>query len=239
MKNEKLCQERLKVASKVISPDWTEEDVKYVVKNLKKKKSRDPHGYSNELIQCGGQDVLSAVTKLMNNIKRQQTFPQSLQACNITSLFKNKGSRKDFNQYRGIFRVTVFRNILDRLIFNDEYDTIENNLTDSNVGGRKGRNIRDNIFLCINAIINSIKKGHEEPCDITVNDVEKCFDALWAQECINTLYENGLTNDKLVLLHEETKHATIAVKTSTGITNREPIENIIMQGTVFGSLICT
>ena len=103
MKNEKLCQERLKVASKVISPDWTEEDVKYVVKNLKKNKSRDPHGYSNELIQCGGQDVLSAVTKLMNSIKRQQTFPQSLQACNITSLFKNKGSRKDFNQYRGIF----------------------------------------------------------------------------------------------------------------------------------------
>ena len=77
--------------------------------------------------------------------------------------------------------MTVFRNILDKLIFNDEYDKIDSNLTDSNVGGRKGRNIRDNIFL-LNAIINSIKKGSAEACDITVNDVEKCFDALWAKE---------------------------------------------------------
>ena len=142
------------------------------------------------------------------------------------------------NMYRGIFRTTIFRNILDRLIFNDEYDTIESNLTDSNVGGRRGRNIRDNIFV-LNAIINAVKKGDDEACDVIVTDVEKCFDALWAQECINTLYEYGLRNDKLVLLYEETKNAYIAIKTSAGITEREDIKNLIMQGTVFGSLICT
>ena len=76
---------------------------------------------------------------------------------------------------------------------------IDQNLTDSNVGGRRGRNIRDNIFV-LNAILNSIKSGIEKSCDVTVYDVEKCFDALWAQECINTLYEYGLTNDKLVIL---------------------------------------
>ena len=59
------------------------------------------------------------------------------------------------------------------------------------------------------------------------------------QECINTLYECGLNNDKLVLLYEESKHASIAVKTPSGLTERIIIENIIMQGTVFGSLICT
>ena len=91
----------------------------------------------------------------------------------------------------------------------------------------------------INAVINSIKSGKEEACDITVYDVEKCFDALWAQECINTLYECGLNNDKLVLLFEETKHARIAIKTAMGITERISIENVIMQGTVFGSIICT
>ena len=134
--------------------------------------------------------------------------------------------------------MSVFRHILDGLIFNDEYAKIDSNLTDSNVGGRKGRNIRDNIFV-LNAIINSIKKGNEEACDITVNDVEKCFDALWVQECLNTLYENGLNNDKLVLLLEESKTAHIAIKTPSGMTDREVINNIIMQGTVFGSLICT
>ena len=34
-------------------------------------------------------------------------------------------------------------------------------------------------------------------------------------------------------------YAKIAIKTPNGTTNRENIQNIIMQGTVFGSLICT
>ena len=59
------------------------------------------------------------------------------------------------------------------------------------------------------------------------------------QECINTLYECSLNNDKLVLLYEESKHASIAVNTPSGLTERITIENIVMQGTVFGSLIFT
>ena len=235
---EQLCEERIMEAKKNITPDWTDDKVKRVIKELKKKKSRDPHGYSNEIIQAGGDDLELAIKKLMNNIKRQQTFPQCLEPCNITSLFKNKGSRKNLNFYRGIFRVSVFRNILDKLIFNDEYENIDKNLTDSNVGGRKGRGIRDNLFV-LNAITNSVKNGNEEACDIQVFDVEKCFDSLWVQECVNTLYEKGLTNDKLVLLYEETKNAKIAIKTPHGTTERRDIKNIIMQGTVFGSLICT
>ena len=87
----------------------------------------------------------------MNQIKQQQKIPSSLKYCNITSIYKNKGSKKDFENYRGIFRVVTLRNILDKLIYNDEYPTIDANLTDSNVGARQKRNIRDNIFV-INAI---------------------------------------------------------------------------------------
>ena len=153
----------------------------------------------------GGSDLIKAVTKCMNNIKDQQVIPEYLQKCNVTSLYKNKGSRKDFNWYRGVFRSTVLRSILDKPIFNDDHQSIDDNLTDSNVGGRRGRNIRDHIYV-INAIMNSITSGSEEACDITVHDIEKCFDSLWAQECVNTLYEYGLDNDKLVLIYEETKN---------------------------------
>ena len=73
----------------------------------------------------------------------------------------------------------IFRTILDRLIYNDEYETIDEALNDSNVGARKGRNIRDNIFV-LNAVTNSVINVNAEPIDIQVFDVEKCFDALWA-----------------------------------------------------------
>ena len=99
--------------------------------------------------------------------------------------------------------MNVFRNTLDRLIFNDEYNIIDKNLTDSNIGGRKGRGIRDNLFV-LNAITNSVKNGDEGACDVQLYDIEKCFHSLRVQECVNTLYENGFNNDKLVLLYEET-----------------------------------
>ena len=42
-----------------------------------------------------------------------------------------------------------------------------------------------------------------------------------------------------MLLHQETKNARIAIKTAAGVTERVDIQNIIMQGTLFGSIICT
>ena len=86
---------------------------------------------------------------------------------------------------------------------------------------------------------NSVVNGQEDPIDVQVFDVEKCFDALWLQECINDLYEAGLNNDKLPPLFLENRNAKIAVKTTTGMSKRETIHNIVMQGTVWGSLFCT
>ena len=63
--------------------------------------------------------------------------------------------------------MTVFRNILDRLIYNDEYQNIEEGLTDSNVGARKSRNIRDNIFV-LSAALNEVLNGDADAVDIQI-----------------------------------------------------------------------
>ena len=151
-----------------------------VLKNLKKNKSRDPLGYCNELFrpEVAGDDLKLAILKLMNRIKDDQIFPECLHPCNISSIWKRKASRNYFESYRGIFRLPIFRSILDRLIYNDDYPNTDQNLTDSNVGARKERNICDNIFVT-HAIMNSIRKGKEGPIDFSVYKVDKCFEALW------------------------------------------------------------
>ena len=130
------------------------------------------------------------------------------------------------------------RNILERLLYNDEYYNIDSNLTDANDGARKNKNIRDNIFLLNAIIINSIQ-GSKEAVDVTVYDVEKCFDALWVQECINDMYDAGLKNYKWNILYHLNQLAEVAVQTSARMTERKVMSNIIMQGTVWGSLFCT
>ena len=239
-KKEKLCMERLKIAANNKTPAWTMDQLEKVLKNLKMNKSRDPSGYANEIFHSdvAGGDLKLAILKMMNRIKDEQKYPTALELCDISSIYKRRGSRNCFDSYRGIFRVSIFRSILDRLIYNDEYETIDNNLTDSNVGARRARNIRDNIFV-INAITNSVVNGNEEAVDLQVYDVEKCFDSLWVQECMNDAFEAGLNNDKLPLLFLENLNAQIAVKSFNGKSKRINIKNIIMQGSVWGSLLCT
>ena len=99
------------------------DDLNKVLKDMKKNKSRDPMGYCNEIFapDVAGDDLKIALLKMMNKIKKDQVFPDCLQMCNISSIWKKKLSRNDFDGYRGIFRVTIFRSILDSLIYNNVY----------------------------------------------------------------------------------------------------------------------
>ena len=242
MKNDKeeMCKNSLKAASENKTLPWTMKQLEEVLKYLKKNKSRDPYGYANEIFKdnAAGNDLKTAILKLINRIKDEQIFPKALEICDISSIYKNRGNRNNFDNYRGIFRVPILRTIIDHMIYNDEYDTIDQFLSDSNVGARKGRSIRDNIFV-VNAITNTVINRDEDPIDVQVYDVQKCFDALWMQECINDLVDTGLNNDKLLLLYLENQNAMISVKTPTGSSRRVAVKNIVMQGTVWGSLFCT
>ena len=123
MQREKLCKEQLEGAQYVKTPDWTIQDLETVLKQLKNNKSQDPLDLANELFKPTneGSDLKKAMLLLMNQIKSTKVFPDVLKYCNITSLYKGKGPRKEFVNYRGIFWVTVLRSILDKLIYNDEY----------------------------------------------------------------------------------------------------------------------
>ena len=180
---ENLCNERLKETKLNVTPDWNLEELEVVLHHLKKDASRDPHGYANEIFkpEVAGDDLKKAILILMNKIKQEQIIPEAMKLCNISSIWKRKGPKNNYESYRGIFRITVLGNILDRLIYNDEYPKIDTHLSDCNVGGRKGRSVRDNIFA-LNAILNYIRRGNKEAHDAQVYDVSQCFDALWLQE---------------------------------------------------------
>ena len=66
-------------------------------------------------------------------------------------------------------------------------------------GPEKNRNIRDNIFV-VKAVLNMVTKQNLKDTDIEIYDAEIFFKNLWTKECINDLFDNGFTNDKLPLL---------------------------------------
>ena len=84
--------------------------------------------------------------------KVKQLIPQFMNFPNITTIPK-KGSKLDPKIERAIFRVPIVRYILMRLIYNSEYPDIDKNISDCQMGGRKGKGCRNNIWI-INGIIH-------------------------------------------------------------------------------------
>ena len=126
-----------------------------------------------------------------------------------------------------------------KLIYNEKYKIIDSNMSDSNVGARRNKNIRNHIFV-VNGIINDVLSSKKnKPIDIQIKDYKQCFDSMWLEETLNDLYEAGVTDDTLAVLYEANKEVNVAVNTPNGLTLRQKIEKIILQGDVFGPIECS
>ena len=210
-----------------------------MLKGLKCNKATGPVGLVYELFKPGvaGSDLLQSVLVLCNKIKASCQIPEFLELTNISSLYKQRGSKSDLNNDRGVFNVVIVRSILDKLVYNDYYEIIDENMSDSNVGGRKRRNIRDNLFIVYGIINYALKNGLD--VDMDLYDIAKCFDAMWHQETMNDLWDVGVQDDKFALVSQMNTRCQIANKTPVGMTDRFTMEQIEMQGTVLGPIKCS
>ena len=77
----------------------------------------------------------------------------------------------------------LLRSILEKLIYNDKYQVIDQQMSCSNIGGRKNINICDHLFV-INGIMNDAVQNNEN-IDIQIMDVSKCFDKMNYKETAN------------------------------------------------------
>ena len=66
-------------------------------------------------------------------------------------------------------------------------------------GGSKGKGVADNLFLMRALIDHSKYMGKQ--LWLTFYDTEKCFDSLCLEDCINSLWDNGVKDDTLSLIY--------------------------------------
>ena len=225
------------------SEDWQPDDLKKILKKLKNNKSRDPSGFINEIFKPGviGNNLQEGLLHLSNLIKTELQFPSFMQEANITTIWKRKGSRLSLESDRGIFVINVLKKCIDQLIYEDKYGDIDENMSDSNIGGRKNMNIKNHLFI-IYGIMNNVVNGKEGPIDIQVYDLEKAFDALWLEDSMNDLVDSlpaSSQDDKVALIFEANRSNKVAINTSVGQTERVEIPRIVMQGGTWGPLKCS
>ena len=87
-----------------------------------------------------------------------------------------------------------------------------------------------------------VLKGNDGCMDIQIYDVEKCFNALWLEDCMLDLFDTlppEARDDKLALVYQTNTENFVAVNTAVGQTERVNMRNIVMQGGKWGPLQCS
>ena len=161
------------------SNDWNMADLEKALRMLKNNKCSDPNGMVNEIIKEGwaGTELKKGMLNLMNGIKRTKEFPTFVCLSDICSIWKKKGSKLEIENERGISLITIFKKCLENMLFNNFYTDLDKNMSESNLGSRKKRNLKDHLLI-MNGVINSVINGKEECVNIQIFDLEKSFNSL-------------------------------------------------------------
>ena len=94
---EELWSTRMEILKETKSSPWIQSELELAVKSLKNNKTPDPNGMINEIFKagCAGSDLQESLLILYNGMKESQFIPSFITLENITTIYKNKGSRFD------------------------------------------------------------------------------------------------------------------------------------------------
>ena len=77
------------------------------------------------------------------------------------------------------------------------------------------------------------------PVTFQFYDYSQMFDSMNLQSAISDIYDNGVDDDQLALLYGSNKEISMAVKTPNGLSERQTVTDIVLQGDTFGSILAS
>ena len=128
---------------------------------------------------------------MCNNLKKEKKIPEFMNNANITTVPK-KGPKIDLKNQRGIFRVSVIRSILMRMVYNSKYEEIDKNISDAQMGARKGKGCKSNIWIINGIIHETLFNKKKKPVVLQIYDYAQMFDSINLEEALNDIFDYGL-----------------------------------------------
>ena len=233
---EKMFRQFELIAESDVASEITEKDVLEAIKKLKKKKAADQDGMKNEMIISGGKDLLNSIIAMFNKILKEKEIPSKWENMRIKSIYKNKGSKAEMKNRRGLFITNIIGKLYEKVIAIRNTETIERYLSPYQCGGVKDRGTADHLFT-LRALMEYYAYMNKD-LYVFFGDLEKCFDKLWLKDCIIELWRSGMPPAEIYTIYLMNRSANAVIETPVGETRQINLKEIVRQGTVFGPILC-
>ena len=160
------------------------EEVPAAVKSLKKGKSPGIDNIPGELVQAGGDAVISALHKICNKIWQTREWPIPWTQSLIITLPK-KGNLQQCKNYRTISLRCHLPKVLLKVLFNRLKPQAESIIAEEQAGFRSGRSRTEQIFNL--RILCERYLQHQQDLYHVFIDFKKAFDRVWHKALWSTM----------------------------------------------------
>ena len=193
-------------------------------------------GITAEMFKSAGPVALAAFHTLLTNIWEEEELPKDFRDATVVSLFKNKGSKNDCNNYRGISLLCIAGKILARILLNRLVENIsEGNLPETQCGFRPNRSTVDMIF----SVRQVQEKCREQNMDLYMVfvDLTKAFDTVNREALWVILSKFGCPHKFVNLIRQFHDNMTGQVLSGGEVSEPFNISNGVKQGCVLAPVL--
>ena len=153
-------------------------DVIEVCKKLTPKSSTDSSGFKQSIVLQDADIIAHVITHLANCSIKEGICPSNSKLARVIPIYKQKGSKHSYENYRPISLLATFSKILERLIFNKVFDFLVRYeiLFKSQYGFRQGHSTLHATIDFVKSIEDAIN-GNEYAIGVFC-DLSKAFDTI-------------------------------------------------------------
>ncbi|KAK3098648.1 hypothetical protein FSP39_021572 [Pinctada imbricata] len=209
------------------------EEVTRAIESLNKGKSPDVFGITAENIVFGGDALIATLCDIFNAIFYHQSVPDILKAGTITPVYKNKGSKLDAKNYRGITVLPVIAKILELIL----RDRLRNFINRHQNPQQRGFTCGASPLFCALIIEEFIRETTGKKCtSLTAYlDAKTAFDVVYHNSLLRKLYHMGIGGGLWNILCSFYEHASSVVKWMGNTSDEFIIEQGVRQGGILSA----
>ena len=215
----------------------TTEDVKDVCKNLNPKTSSDSSGFKQNIVLQDSDILAPVICHLVNCSMETGICPSNSKLARVIPVYKGKGNKHLYDNYRPISLLSTFSKIVEKLIYDKVFNFLVRYeiLFDSQFGFRRGHNTTHATLDFVNTIEEALANG--EMAIGIFCDLSKAFDTINHQILLDKLEHYGIRGKAKDWLSSYLSGREQYVEFDKKSSDRLPILTGVPQGSILGPLL--